>query len=130
MIIGLSLWLGCTINPYTQGERLYTYHCSNCHMSNGEGLQSLYPALTSNEFKDQFSDQFACIVRYGLADTIVVEGKTFDAPMQGIAELSAAEIANIYNYITSQWHPDLPPVSEQQVENRLSECSIFQKAYE
>jgi mono/diheme cytochrome c family protein len=99
-------------------------------MSNGEGLQSLYPALTSNEFRDQFSEQFACIVRYGLADTIVVEGKTFDAPMQGIAELSAAEIANIYNYITSQWHPELPAVSEQQVENMLSTCSILREAHE
>jgi hypothetical protein len=92
-------------------------------MSEGEGLASLYPALTSKTF-EQFSPDFACIIRYGLSDSITVDGQQFTFPMPGNQKLNAVEIANIYNYIIYQWHPNLMPTTSSDIENDLLRCTI------
>ncbi len=92
-------------------------------MSDGNGLQNLYPALTTKEFAETFASSFACIVRDGLSDTIVVNDVKFDIPMEGIPELTEAEIANLYNYIVYEWHPDLDRISEQDVGEMIKKCS-------
>ena len=113
----------CQQNPYQQGERLYEIHCANCHMSEGEGLAALYPPLTSTSF-ERFAPRFACIVRYGLSDTISVNGQQFSFPMPGNDKLNPVEIANIYNYIVYQWHPTLKPITSDKMQNDLLSCTI------
>jgi len=115
------VWLTCNTNPYRQGERLYNRYCANCHMEDGSGLLSLYPSLSSSEFK-RFNDQFACIVRIGLKDTLTIDRKEFVFPMPANPELNNITIANIYNYITYKWHPDLPPTTAVEVQSDLETC--------
>ncbi len=114
--------LSCHRNPFVQGERLYNIHCSNCHMNEGEGLGSLYPPLKTDAFQLLTPADFACIVRHGLSDSIVIGIQTYDTPMEGIPKLSAAEIANIYNYIGHNWHRGLPRVTELEMQAALSSC--------
>lgn len=113
----------CVENPYVQGERLYAIHCANCHMEDGSGLERLYPPLNGPSFVTSFSDDFACIVRYGLADTIDVDKLEFSFPMPPNAELNNIEISNIYNYIVTRWHPSLKPTNGNLVKDRLETCT-------
>ncbi|MBK8504442.1 MAG: cytochrome c [Saprospiraceae bacterium] len=113
---------GCQQNPYQQGERLYSLHCANCHMADGKGLMSLYPPLNTPEFQD-YADQFSCIIRQGLSDTITVVQKEFIFPMPAIPELNNVEISNIYNYIRHTWQPHLAPKTAIQVQSELDNCT-------
>ena len=115
------LWITCDTNPYRQGERLYNRYCANCHMEDGTGLLSLYPALNSPEFK-RFKDQFACIVKNGLKDTLTIDQKEFIFPMPANPELNNVTIANIYNYIVYKWHSDLPITNAIKVQSELENC--------
>ncbi|NND34005.1 MAG: cytochrome c [Saprospiraceae bacterium] len=112
----------CQQNPYQQGKRLYEIHCASCHMSDGSGLEKLYPSLVSQDF-ETYAPAFACIIRYGLDDTVMVDGTAFNFPMPANPALNAVEISNIYNYIIYRWHPSLAPVQTGQVENALQKCT-------
>ncbi|NND04857.1 MAG: cytochrome c [Saprospiraceae bacterium] len=114
--------MSCTYNPYVQGARLYEIHCSNCHMSDGVGLGSLYPPLNGPSYREDFANDFACIVRHGLSDTIIIGMQIYDTPMEGLPDLSSAEIANIYNFIAHSWHPSLEKLSQEIVEQNLERC--------
>ena len=47
LVVGLAFFLyqqsGGSTN--SAGQRLYTTHCANCHMDNGQGLRQLIPPL-------------------------------------------------------------------------------------
>lgn len=119
----LVLVLGCKSNPYIQGERLYTYHCSSCHMSEGEGMAQLYPPLAEADYLDRHAENLPCIIRFGLTDTIIVNGVAFDQPMEGNKALTHAEIANICNYIMHRWHAEELLFSESNVSLILTSCT-------
>ena len=63
-----------------------------------------------------------CIIRYGLADTIQVNGKDYWQPMTGIAHLTDIEISNIINYINEAWGNDLGFYPPDKVKETLTVC--------
>ena len=107
---------------YEQGKRLYQYYCANCHMENGQGLRKLIPPIAASDYYINHIDEIPCIIRYGLSDTIVVNGVTFQEAMEGHPSLSPAEITNIINYMHSEWYPDLPYTTLDVVEEQLDNC--------
>ena len=90
-------------------------------MEDGNGLLSLFPPLNSEEFR-KFSDEFPCIIRKGLGDTLQIDGKQYVFPMPPNVELNNVAIANIYNYIIYRWHPDLDPATAIEMEAKLESC--------
>lgn len=72
----LSLF-SCEQQPYQMGERLYKTHCANCHMDGGEGLGALIPPLKGSDYLAANRERLACMIRYGLKDTIMVNGKVY-----------------------------------------------------
>ena len=117
------LAVGCNFQPFPQGERLYQLYCSSCHMDHGGGLMSLYPPIANSDHFVAITDRFACIVRYGTHDTIIINGRQYDLPMQGIPRLKEPEIANVYNYIRARWYPELPLMNEAEVRKQLANCT-------
>ncbi len=113
---------GCHQMPYPQGKRLYDVHCANCHMEQGQGLARLYPPLRGTGLDERISD-LPCIIRGGIRDTIVVNGIIYDTDMQGISGLTAAEIANIGNYILAAWYESGGQLTESRVEEALEGCT-------
>ena len=123
-LLAIAFFPACVENPYVQGERLYGIHCANCHLDEGQGLASMNPPLNDVSFREEYASQFGCIVRYGLDDTLQIGIRTFDIPMPGNKELTAAEIANIYNYIVHSWHPEMAKTSESEMQEQLKSCTI------
>lgn len=121
-IILLAAVAACSPNRFPQGERLYKYHCANCHMDDGSGLQGLIPPLAGSDFLKDNAEKVPCIIRHGLKSEIVVKGKTFRQEMAAIPDLNVYEITNIINYIHHSWGNDLGYRTVPEVETALERC--------
>jgi mono/diheme cytochrome c family protein len=109
-------------STYSQGMRLYETHCASCHMSDGKGLAALFPPLAQSDYLHSKRDKIACIIKYGLHDTIQVNGIQYDIPMEGFSTLNSIEINNICNYIFTSWGNKIPVVSISETELFLTNC--------
>jgi mono/diheme cytochrome c family protein len=90
---------------FAEGYQLYTANCANCHQADGKGMANLYPPLAGSKMiRDK--ETMACIIRYGLKDTILVNGKPFSRPMPANAKLQELEIAEIITYVNMKWGQD------------------------
>jgi len=92
-------------------------------MEDGYGLMALYPPLRNSDHFEASIDRFACIVRFGMNESLSINDRTYDVPMQGIPQLTETEIANIYNFIQSSWYPDLPVLTESDIFQQLDSCA-------
>lgn len=72
-------------------------------MEDGNGVGNLIPPLAQADYMQQHADELACIIRYGLADSIKVNDKIYSEQMLGIPELDDVAITNIANYINYKW---------------------------
>ncbi len=88
---------------YINGKKLYEQHCQNCHNADGEGLGGLYPPLTDTVFLRSNKNELACIIKYGLNDTITVDEKKFEGKMPAERQMPDIEIAQIITYITNSF---------------------------
>ena len=98
LLLVVMIFRSCT-RPPQKGELVYKTHCASCHGNNGEGFRNLIPPLTDSNYLDSHTDDFACIVGYGLEGEIMVNGVKFNQPMAGIEALNNVEIANVANYV-------------------------------
>jgi mono/diheme cytochrome c family protein len=112
----------CDQGTYQSGERLYKKLCANCHMDSGEGLSALIPPIAGSDYIGNNRDLLPCIIRNGLQDTIVVNGKTYAEKMAGIPELSEIQITNLLNYINTSWGNKQPVYSFEEVTTLLQKC--------
>lgn len=119
-----SLFLSsCSSHPYADGERLYLTNCANCHLDDGKGLGALIPPLAGSDHLTGQAERLPCIIRYGLRDTIVVNGKTYAEVMPGVPALSEVDVVNLTNYVLNRWAPGHPLYSPEQVRRQLERCS-------
>lgn len=116
------IW-NCGGDKKSQGQRLYDYHCSNCHMNNGEGLGALYPPLAEADYFINHEKDIPCIVRNGLEGPIEVNGTTYNQAMAGIKEINPVEMANLMNYMMRAFY-DRPDyfISPEKVRSLLEQC--------
>ncbi len=86
-----------------RGEELYQKHCSNCHQKNGSGLGLVYPPLNTSDYMDKNFEKVLCLMKYGLKEEIMVNGKNFVQPMPGVVTLTDLEVAELATYIYNSW---------------------------
>ena len=116
------LFFQCQPNLHREGERLYKTHCANCHMDNGEGLGALIPPLAGADYLGKNREKLPCLVKYGIKDSIVVNGKIYAEEMLGVPTLSDVHITNVLNYINSNWGNSLQPYQLDEVRASLEKC--------
>lgn len=93
-------------------------------MPDGAGLKSLIPTLVKADYLLDNPLKTACIIRYGIEDTLIVNGNQYTQAMAAVPVLSDFEIANIMNYIHSSWGNDMPFVTLAQVKEALDSCAV------
>jgi mono/diheme cytochrome c family protein len=86
---------------FVTGQQLYMTHCANCHQMEGNGMSNLYPPVAGSQI---ISDKarIACIIQYGMSDTIIVNGKKFSRPMPPNPKLTEIEIAEIVSFCVDE----------------------------
>lgn len=113
--------MSCDYHPYSQGKRLYTSLCENCHAMDGSGLKKLIPPI-SNENDLKFSiDLIPCLIKNGIStnDSISLEG-TYVMP--AYPKLTPAEIANICNFLIYEFDYDKSYFSEKEIKSITQRC--------
>ena len=118
----LSSATACDDQTYQSGGRVYKTMCANCHMDSGEGLGALIPPLAGSDYLGKNRDLLPCIIRHGLRDTIVVNGKIYAENMAGMPGISDIQITNLLNYINNTWGNNNPAYSFEEVEGLLKQC--------
>lgn len=125
IIFSLSLmcyFCSCETGTYVQGKTLYEFHCESCHMADGSGLAKLIPPLQSDYYDDNYN-KLSCIIRNGLNERIIVNGKPYEQEMPYNLGLSDFEIVNIINYMDNVLLKKDRYKSLQSVRDELAGCT-------
>ncbi len=121
-IIFLVQWSNGSSVSSSAGEKLYAIHCKTCHGPSGEGLGRLVPPLAEADYVLEGGSELACDIRYGLRDSIVVNGVAYGRPMPAFPDLPAVEVRSILTYIRTAWGNDAPAFSFDEVRKALADC--------
>ncbi|WPP52310.1 c-type cytochrome [Catalinimonas niigatensis] len=122
-IQNLSVQEKMRFNQYmVYGQTLYTQHCSNCHQEEGTGLRRVIPPLAKSDYMLEDIKRTVCLIRYGLEDTIKVNGQAYHQKMPANEKLTALEIAQITTYITNTWGNDKGYISVKETTEHLESC--------
>lgn len=105
-----------------QGEELYVKHCSNCHQKDGKGLGLVYPPVDVSDYIDSNLASVICLIDYGIEGKLLVNGKSFNKPMQGIPQLTDLEIAEITTYLYNNWGRSKGIIDVKEVTAALQTC--------
>jgi mono/diheme cytochrome c family protein len=82
------------LNKRDLGEKVYVRNCAACHQSNGKGIPSAFPALTTREFLDRDKSNHISLIANGKAGTA----------MQAFGDiLSPEEIAAVITFTLNSW---------------------------
>ncbi len=122
LLCSIAILLSCSEEKYVQGQRIYEYHCGNCHMNDGTGLVKVYPPLKNSDYLYNNIDNLPCIIKNGISGEIVVNGITYNEAMLGYPDLSDAEISNLTNYIISKWANSNDPFTFKKIKSSLEKC--------
>ncbi|MFD2287793.1 c-type cytochrome [Pedobacter petrophilus] len=109
-------------NYMSNGKELYRTKCQNCHGENGEGLGQLAPPLTDTLFLKTNKTRLACIIRNGIEESIVINGKTYKEKMPAFPELADIDVAQVMVYITNSFGNNQGFVPYSKVSIQLQNC--------
>jgi len=130
LVFLLQLLFGCsgdlsveTMQYATNGQKLYTTHCQNCHGAKGAGLGELYPPLTDATFLNEHRSQLACIVKNGMSGEIEVAGMIYNQQMPGVPELTSIDIAYLLTYVTTFFGDSNTHFTQEEIELYLNSCN-------
>lgn len=105
---------------FTNGKKLYTQHCSNCHMPNGEGLGQLIPPLKQSDYLLSDMGRAASIIVNGQKGPVVVNGIEYNQPMPVNLNLNPTEVTEILTYISNAWGNEYGGVALETVKQGLN----------
>jgi mono/diheme cytochrome c family protein len=85
-----------------RGNEVYTDFCVQCHLENGEGIESVFPPLSNSDYLLNNIEESIYAIKYGMEGPIKVNGELYDGIMvsQG---LDSEEIADVMNFILNSW---------------------------
>jgi mono/diheme cytochrome c family protein len=106
---------------FVTGQQLYITHCANCHQMEGNGMSNLYPPIAGSQIISD-KGRLACIIQYGMSDTIIVNGKKFSRPMPPNPKLTEIEIAEIVSFVSMKWGKDSVYTPIEFVHKALAAC--------
>ena len=126
MIIGISCESReeITRQQYVvEGMNLYQTNCANCHQVDGSGLRDLYPPLAKTDLWQRVKmSELVCIIKNGQKDSILVNGKPFNAYMPANPKLQALDIAELVTYMREKWSPNKTMFSLDSARFALKNC--------
>ncbi len=104
------------------GQALYAKHCLNCHKEDGKGLGRVIPPLASADYMLEDMGRTACIIKYGLEESIVVNSIDYKQKMPANEKLTTLEIAQVTTYIMNSWENDGGYIPVKEIATYLENC--------
>ena len=124
LILGVGIWWQLSDQPANlAGRRVYLQQCANCHMEEGQGLRKLMPPLAGSDYMDQLTlEELACMIRYGVQDSMQVNGIWYQRLMPENPLITEVEMTSLINYLRGEWGiRNKEQVSFQEVQAALRE---------
>ena len=113
VLLILLLGFGTTLKASAAGERIFAANCAVCHQGDGRGVAGLYPpvaeSIGSYVALSQGRAYLVRVVSFGLMGPISAHGQSYDGFMQPWTRLSDEEIAQVLNYVLTNFNRDLLP---------------------
>ena len=97
------------------GGRLYSQHCSACHMADGKGDGIRFPPLNGSEWVTGNKRDLIKIILTGLEGQITVKGESFLGTMPPLEYLTDMEISLVLTYVRTNFDNDAVEVREDEV---------------
>lgn len=110
---------------YSDGQKLYQTHCSNCHMDDGEGLGALIPPLTDTIYLKENREKLICFIVYGLKDTITINNQVYDGVMPAEKHVVGIDLAKLLTYVTNSFGNNQGIYDITEVEKNLQKCNWY-----
>lgn len=85
-----------------RGKEIYVAYCISCHMSEGEGIEGVYPPLAKSDYLMADKKRSVQQVLYGVQGPIKVKGKDYNSEMTGF-DLNDQEASDLLNYIRNSF---------------------------
>lgn len=105
-----------------KGRQIYAQICANCHQNDGSGLAGLFPPLAESDYLLNDLKRAACLIKNGLAEEIIVNGKRYSQMMPANTKLTPLEIAEVLTFITNSWGNEKGLSGVKEVEIWLNDC--------
>lgn len=84
------------------GRSVYAKTCQACHLSEGQGMEGVFPPLANSDYLNADVDRAISAVVKGLTGPITVNGKEYNSIMTAQV-LSDEEVANVLTYVYANW---------------------------
>jgi len=84
------------------GKEVYAGLCVACHLSEGQGIGSVFPPLAKSDYLMDDLDRSIKQLIAGSTGEIVVNGTKYNGTMPATG-LDDKDIANVLNYIRNSW---------------------------
>ena len=99
------VWLVTGFSPVfaDSGKQVYETFCIACHGANGEGVKGAAPPLAQSEWVSGPADRIANILLHGLQGKLTIHQQSYDLVMPPQVALNTQQIADVANYVRSQW---------------------------
>jgi cytochrome c551 len=109
---------------YSNGKKLYTTLCTNCHTEKGEALGRLIPPIEKSDYLMADLGRAAQIIKYGQRGPITVNGIIYNQPMPANPKLTNLEIAELITYISNSWGNSANGITINEIKEGLKEKVI------
>ncbi|WP_347156730.1 c-type cytochrome [Pontibacter chitinilyticus] len=121
-LAALTTLTQCFTEQQNEGQRVYAANCASCHMDDGSGLRGVIPPLAKADYLASHRKQLPCLVRQGMNGEVTVNGVSYNRPMPPMNKLRDDEIANLLNYIQTNFGNKNERYTMQEVKDYLEFC--------
>ena len=113
ILLVVLLGFGTPGKAASAGERIFVANCEVCHQADGRGVAGLYPpvaeSIGSYVALPQGRAYLVHVVSFGMMGPVSAHGRKYDGFMQSWTRLSDQEIAQVLNYVLTNFNRDLLP---------------------
>ena len=85
------------------GKLVYQKQCANCHQTDGNGYQALYPPLNGSDILMKNPMEQLNTIVHGSPGGMEVNGKKYSMSMPKFDHLTHDELAKVLTFITNSW---------------------------
>ena len=82
----------------------------------------LFPPVDVSDYMDANFNDVICLMENGKSGELIVNGKSYNKPMQGIPSLTDLEIAEIATYLYNSWGREIGLVDVNDVSRIIKQC--------
>ncbi len=110
-----------------RGKTIYEAQCMSCHMTEGEGLEGIFPPLVKTDYLVD-KDRLVKVVLRGVRGPMKINGVEYNGEMTGF-ELNDEQVSDVLNYIRNSWGNKGAPILPAEIQPALKATSKDYQPY-